>query len=115
MESARRVPDTTFLTLDPGLMPGTGPARNASLPARRVWSTLLRWIAPLLPDTSTPTRSGRAAAWLMTDPSLGAHSGGVYSFDRKPSRQVWDKARDPQLAAAVVDETIAFLQRGGYA
>jgi len=110
MEWARRNRATTFLTLDPGLMPGTGLARNASLPARIAWFTLMRLIAPLLPDTSTARRSGRTAAWLMTDPSLTAHTGEVYSFDRKPSKQVWDKARDPQLGAAVMDQTAAFLQ-----
>jgi len=109
MEWARRMPAITFLTLDPGLMAGTGLARHQSLPLRIVWSTVLRVVAPLLPDTSTTKRSGRAAAWLMTDPSLLAHSGEVYSFDRKPSRQVWEKARDPKLMAAVIDQTEAFL------
>jgi len=114
MEWARRIPTTTFLTLDPGLMPGTGLARKHSLPMRIIWSSLLHLVAPLiLKDSSTATRSGRAAAWLMIDPSVV--SGEVYSFDRKPSQQVWEKARDPQLMAAVIDQTSAFLRGHGFA
>lgn len=115
MEWARRIPTTTFLTLDPGLMPGTGLARNASLAERIAWFTLIRLIAPFLPDTSTASRSGKTAAWLMTDPSLLAHNGEVFSFDRKPSRRVWEKARDPKLAAAVVDQTARFVQSARFA
>ena len=111
MELARRIPAqrTAFFTLDPGLMPGTGLARTAPAPVRVLWSTLLRWIAPLLPDTSTPERSAAAAAWLLTDPAVVARSGEVFDFERRPSERVWPPARDPELGRRALDETLALL------
>jgi NAD(P)-dependent dehydrogenase (short-subunit alcohol dehydrogenase family) len=111
MELARQIPRerTTFLTLDPGLMAGTGLARSAPAPVRFVWSKLLPYVARLLPDTSTPERSAAAAAWLLTDSGVVAQSGEVFGFDRRPSRHVWTGARDPQLARTALAESLAFL------
>ncbi|MES2642665.1 MAG: SDR family NAD(P)-dependent oxidoreductase [Myxococcota bacterium] len=111
MALARAVPAdrTTFHVLDPGLMPGTGLARTAPAAARLLWSTVLRWLVPLLPDASTPTRSAGAAAWMLTSP--GVENGAVYSFDRLPSRRVWRGALDPALAQRALDESLAFLGR----
>jgi protochlorophyllide reductase len=112
-ELARRHPPetTAFLTLDPGLMAGTGLVRTAPAPLRILWSTLLRWVSPLLPDTSTPERSGEAAAWLLGAPGLPERSGGVFAYDRAPSTRVWERARDPELGRRVVDESLALLER----
>jgi NAD(P)-dependent dehydrogenase (short-subunit alcohol dehydrogenase family) len=111
MELARRVaPERTlFLTLDPGLMPGTGLARTAPAPLRWMWANLLPRIAPLLPDTSTPERSAAAAAWLLTTPDVRVQNGEVFSFDRAPSTRVWDRARDADLARRALDESLALL------
>lgn len=57
-----------FFALDPGLMPGTGLARDNSAFNRFMWRSLLRWIAPNLPGASTAERSGAALAWLLTSP-----------------------------------------------
>ncbi len=115
VELARRhAPDrTAFFTLDPGLMAGTGLARTAPVVVRVLWSTLLRWIAPLLPDTSTPQRSGAAAAWIMTADEVLAHSGEVYSYERLPSRRVWAPVRDGEIGRRVVDESLALLATRG--
>ncbi|HSJ97239.1 MAG TPA: SDR family NAD(P)-dependent oxidoreductase, partial [Myxococcota bacterium] len=106
-ELARRVrPERTLVfALDPGLMPGTGLARTAPAPVRALWSTLLKWVAPLLPETSTPERSGAAAAWLLTAGGLDRHHGETFSFDRAPSRRVWEPVRDPALGRAALDES----------
>lgn len=111
MELARRIPAerTAFFTLDPGLMAGTGLARTAPAPVRLLWSTVLRWISPLLPDTSTPERSAAAAAWLLDDAGVVARSGETFDFEREPSRRVWLAARDPELARRALDETLALL------
>jgi len=111
MELARRIPAerTAFFTLDPGLMAGTGLARTAPAPVRVLWSTLLRWISPLLPDTSTPERSAAAASWLLTDPGVVARSGEVFDFACRPSSRVWPAARDPELGRRALDETLALL------
>ena len=78
-------------------------------------STVIRWIGPLLPDTSTAERSGATAAWIMTAPELTVRSGEVFSFNREPSQQVWDHAREPQVGRQVVDESVALLvERRGH-
>ncbi len=112
MELARRHdPETTaFFTLDPGLMAGTGLARTAPAVARLLWSSVLCWVSPLMEDTSTPERSGAAAAWIMTDPAVIRQNGEVFSYNRKPAGHVWEQARDPELGKRVVDETLAFLE-----
>lgn len=109
MELARRYPATTFLTFDPGLMPGTGLARTSAWYGRLLWSTVLKWIAPLMDDTSTPERSAASARKLLIEP--GVVSGEVYDHEGAPSQRVWSKARDPELARRVVDESLAFLAR----
>jgi NAD(P)-dependent dehydrogenase (short-subunit alcohol dehydrogenase family) len=107
MELARRHPETTFITLDPGLMPGTGLARTAPWPARVAWSTLLRWLVPLLPDASTPERSARAACNLLTRETL--ENGGVYDFTAQPSARVWRGLLDPTLGVEALDQASALL------
>ncbi|MGH9838723.1 MAG: SDR family NAD(P)-dependent oxidoreductase [Blastocatellia bacterium] len=111
-ELARRYPaeTTAFFTLDPGLMAGTGLARTAPQIFRVVWSSVLRWVAPLLPDTSTPARSGATAAWIMTADDLLSRNGEVFSYDREPSRRVWDRARDPETGRRVLEESLELLK-----
>lgn len=111
MELARRIPGgrTAFFALDPGLMAGTGLARTAPAPVRLLWSTVLRWVSPLLPDTSTPERSAAAAAWLLTDPAVTSRSGEVFDYERKPSQRVWATARSEALGRRVLDETLQLL------
>lgn len=114
MELARRIARerTAFFTLDPGLMAGTGLARSNGALLRFAWSYVLPLVAPLLPDTSTTERSGATAARLLTDPDVIAQNGEVFSFDRKPATHVSRDARDPALARAVVDQTLALLGLG---
>jgi len=114
MELARRHVDITFATLDPGLMPGTDLARTAPWIARAAWSTVLRWLVPILPDASTPRRSAQAARTLLLERRLV--SGEVYDFRARPSTRVWARAREPELGRRVLDETIALLsERSRYA
>jgi hypothetical protein len=111
MELARRHPGTAFATFDPGLMPGTGLLRSGPWYARVAWRTVLRWIAPLLDDASTPKRSAKAARQLLLCAELAP--GAVYGHDGALSRRVWQGARDPALAQRVVDESLSVLARRG--
>jgi light-dependent protochlorophyllide reductase len=60
----------TVNAFDPGLMPGTGLARDYSGLARFAWNRVLPILRPIIPHANTPTRSGRALASLVTDPKL---------------------------------------------
>lgn len=108
MELARRHPETTFITFDPGLMPGTGLARTAPWIGRLVWSTVLRWLVPFLPDASSTTRSATAARTLLQREKLT--NGGVYNFEAEPSTRVWRGLGDASLGRAILDQTHALLQ-----
>lgn len=68
---------------DPGLMPGTGLARQYSGWQRALWSSAMRALT-VMPFASTPRRSGRALAALLTeDPP--APSGSVLDHRAKPA------------------------------
>jgi NAD(P)-dependent dehydrogenase (short-subunit alcohol dehydrogenase family) len=77
---ARRGVDA--FAIDPGLMAGTGLARERNAFVRLLWKTLLPLLAPLLPGASTTGRSGRALAWLATAEHDGEHR--YYDYRRKP-------------------------------
>ncbi|MCU0701717.1 MAG: SDR family NAD(P)-dependent oxidoreductase [Myxococcaceae bacterium] len=109
VEWTRRVApaQTTFLCLDPGLMAGTGLARTAPGPIKLVWNSALKWVAPLMDDTSTPERSAATAVQLLTAPAVVP--GSIIAFDGQPSRRVWAPTFDPALGRKVFDETEAFF------
>ena len=101
-------PDTTFVTFDPGAMPGTGLARSSPWFLRVLWHTVLPLLVPLLPDASTPRRSASSArSLLLRDPLT---PGQVYGFDGKPARHVAPQAKDPGFARSVLEESGTLLQ-----
>ncbi|MBN9514422.1 MAG: SDR family NAD(P)-dependent oxidoreductase [Alphaproteobacteria bacterium] len=65
---ARRGPPEgpRFFAFDPGLMPGTGLARERSSVERWAWSNLMPLLAYVMPGASTPHRSAAAYAQLLT-------------------------------------------------
>jgi NAD(P)-dependent dehydrogenase (short-subunit alcohol dehydrogenase family) len=74
---AARVPAArvAFHAIDPGLMAGTGLARQMPWYARAVWHSLMRAFVPLLPGGSTPARSARVIRQLLVDPALAGRTG----------------------------------------
>lgn len=82
---ARRVPASRLavFALDPGLMPGTGLARDQPAALRLLWHTVLRVAGLIMPGASTPARSGAALAWLMTAPELAGTTGRYFDFRRR--------------------------------
>jgi len=77
------------VALDPGLMPGTGIARERGALQRLGWSTIMRAVGLMLPGASSARRSGRALAWLATEPVLAAR---YYDYRRRPI-EAWEGAR----------------------
>lgn len=111
VELARRFDpgELLVLCLDPGLMPGTDLARTAPGFLRFGWHYVLPIAAKALPDASTPDRSGRAGAWLMTAPAGKIRHGGIYSYDCRLSKRVIERIHDPDVGRAVVDDSLRLL------
>jgi protochlorophyllide reductase len=76
-DMAARVPAecARFLAFDPGLMPGTGLARDRSAMERFGWSNIMPLAGRLMAGVSSPARSGSALARLLAEPSLAPRSG----------------------------------------
>ncbi len=78
---APRLPDgITVNAFDPGLMPGTGLARDYPAIARFAWYVVMPRLIPLLrlilvKNIHTPEESGMALARLIVDPALASTSG----------------------------------------
>jgi NAD(P)-dependent dehydrogenase (short-subunit alcohol dehydrogenase family) len=104
-ELDRRLPDDADVTVnafDPGLMPGTGLARDHGAVERFLW----RWFLPLfrlLPHVKSPSTSGADLAWLVTAPDLDGVSG-EYFVGREPGRSS-NLSHDADRAAALWRES----------
>lgn len=83
---------------DPGLMPGTGLARDASPIERLLWRTLLRGLVTLK-VASSPERSARMLADLAVGEDLAGVSGTYWSVDheRRSSLASYDEAIQDRL------------------
>ncbi|KAI4859721.1 NAD(P)-binding protein [Hypoxylon rubiginosum] len=105
----------TVTAFDPGLMPGTGLAREASAPARFVWMHILPRLLPLMrllmsPNIHTARESGANLARLAVGPDAKGQ-GGKYFEGSKPiktSEVSYDEAKQEDLWRWTVD----YLARG---
>ncbi|MFN2425921.1 MAG: SDR family NAD(P)-dependent oxidoreductase [Candidatus Binatia bacterium] len=95
-------------SFDPGLVPGSGLARDYPAPARFVWESVMPAMASALtrfvPAVSTAPKSGAALAQLVLDPRLGAPGARYYpshtrwletpsselSYDAGRARELWE-------------------------
>lgn len=116
-ELARRLPTgMTANAFDPGLMPGTGLAREFPAPMRFVWQTVLPRILPLLrrlitPNIHTTKESGAALARLIVDPALENTNGSYFEGLREIRSSVdsYDTNRAEELwqASAVLTDLVS--------
>jgi light-dependent protochlorophyllide reductase len=84
----------TVNTFDPGLMPGTGLARDYSSAGRWAW----RYVFPVLrvlPNVNSTRNSGTRLARLVWDPALDTVSGGYFEGRRqiRSSADSYDTAK----------------------
>jgi NAD(P)-dependent dehydrogenase (short-subunit alcohol dehydrogenase family) len=94
---------------DPGLMPGTGLARDYGATAQFAWNALgplLRCILrPFIANIHRPDESGRALARLMVDPALENVSGRYFeglseirssaeSYDETKAAALWEQSAE---------------------
>ena len=69
-----------YFAFDPGLMAGTGLARERSAIERFGWSALLPLFARVMPGASTPLRSASALALLLTGRAFAGATGRHLDF-----------------------------------
>lgn len=107
-EFARRTPpgEVTVNAFDPGLMPGTGLARDYGAVARFAWRYLLPalTVVPGL-NIHTPAQSGAALARLVLDPELEGVTGKYFSGRRavRSSEKSYDREAAAELWAGSVE------------
>ena len=105
---ARERSDVHFTSFNPGLMPGTGLARDFPPLFRALWATVLRG-AVVLPFASSPTNSGMALAALVCDETARVQSGGYVDFRlREVNPSI--RAQAPTYQQAVLSESRALLK-----
>lgn len=87
---------------DPGLVPATNAARDATATVRLLWNTVYRLAIPL-PGVSTVAAAGGNLARLITDPELAGVSGCYFSgrhqrassldsYNTTYQRDVWEQS-----------------------
>lgn len=64
-----------FIAFDPGLMPGTGLARDRSALEQWAWSNVMPLVSRLIPGASTARRSAMAHAKLLTGRAFPSGTG----------------------------------------
>jgi protochlorophyllide reductase len=90
---ARTSDGPRYLAFDPGLMPGTGLARDRSAFERWGWSTLLPRLAPLLSGTSTAEASAQSLARLLAANAHPSCSGAHVDYGLRITRSSEDSQR----------------------
>ena len=94
-----------WFAFDPGLMPGTGLARDRSAVERWAWSNILPVVARAMPGASTPRRSAETYARVLTGRLFPQDSGVHLDFSgRRTESSVDSNRRDWQ------DEVAAFAR-----
>jgi NAD(P)-dependent dehydrogenase (short-subunit alcohol dehydrogenase family) len=89
----------TVNTFDPGLMPGTGLARDYSSAGRWMWRYLFP-VLRVLPNVNSTRNSGARLARLVRDPALDTVTGAYFegkraipssqdSYDREKALDLW--------------------------
>ena len=105
------VPNLTVNAFDPGLVPGSGLARDYPPALRFIWNRLLPGVARVLtlavPTINPAPKAGAALAQLVLDPALASASGKYF-----PSHARWreapssDASYDPERARLLWEESV---------
>ncbi|MDB5099963.1 MAG: Light-dependent protochlorophyllide reductase [Cyanobacteria bacterium RYN_339] len=104
-ELARRAPGVVVAAFDPGLMPGSGLARDYGAFQRWAWRNILPVLRLFQRNVNSTESSGRALARLATDPGIatGTYYEGLRAI--RSSTQSYDEA----LAARLWSQSEALL------
>jgi NAD(P)-dependent dehydrogenase (short-subunit alcohol dehydrogenase family) len=108
IEASRPGEDLATIAFNPGLMPGSGLARDYGRASSVAWRHLL----PRLPIARTTKESGEHLAALAVDPAF-AEAGGLY-FDREKPIRSSLSSYDPTLARALWEESEELCRELGH-
>ena len=98
----------TVNAFDPGLMPGTGLARDYSKLARFAWRFVLPALRPFVPNVNSVARSGESLANMVTEPRFERISGKYFQGAREvPSSK---DSYDPAMASELWDSSAAMVK-----
>lgn len=97
----------TVNAFDPGLMPGTGLARDGSRAERFIWRYLLPAAIPFVPGVHTPTASARNLVRLATDPDLNGATGAYFVGKKRKAPSF--EARDREKGKVLWEQTMELL------
>ena len=109
----------TVNAFDPGLMPGTGLARDYGRFARFAWRFVLPALRPFVPNGNSVARSGKSLANMVTEPRLERISGKYFqgtrdvpsskdSYDPAMAAELWESSAT--MVRLTPDETILRLR-----
>jgi NAD(P)-dependent dehydrogenase (short-subunit alcohol dehydrogenase family) len=101
----------TVNAYDPGLVPGSGLARDYAPALRFVWNRILpgvaRAVSPVLPTINPAPKAGAALARLVTDPALAGVTGKYFpSYSRWREAPSSDASYDAARARALWEESV---------
>jgi len=98
----------TVNAFDPGLMPGTGLARDYGRLARFAWRYVLPALRPFVPNVNSAARSGRSLANMVTDPRFERISGKYFQGSRDvPSSK---DSYDPVIAIELWESSASMVK-----
>jgi light-dependent protochlorophyllide reductase len=98
----------TVNAFDPGLMPGTGLARDYGRVARFAWRFVLPVLRPFVPNVNSVARSGRSLADMVTEPRFERISGKYFQGTRDvPSSK---DSYDPAMASDLWESSAAMVK-----
>ena len=103
----------TVNAFDPGMMPGTGLARDYPRAQRLAWRLLLPALTLGSRNVHTPRQSARALARLVSDPELERESGKYWS-EAKQSRSS-EESYDAAKALELWNTSMELLHESGVA
>ncbi|MEM9188322.1 MAG: SDR family NAD(P)-dependent oxidoreductase [Myxococcota bacterium] len=109
----------SVFVIDPGLMPGTGLARDFPAPLRTVFFSGVWLASPFVAGIRSPKRSGRDLADLVTNPALEGRTGLYFdgsvesrsskdSYDVELALDLWNTSSE--LTGIRDDETVLPIQ-----
>jgi NAD(P)-dependent dehydrogenase (short-subunit alcohol dehydrogenase family) len=97
-------------SFDPGLMPGTGLAREHGAAARWMWRHVLPRVAPLMPGTSSTARSSAILADLLVGRRQGSRNGAYFNYTGREIEPA-SPATEPWVAEDLLQGSDRLLAR----